>query len=104
MRKEEDKKLTVAELHIGGIVEAGTAVNFHTGTWRSQRPIWNRDKCISCLICWISCPDGSIKIVSDEKRTSVVDGIDYDNCKGCGICAKECSTKINAITMEQENK
>jgi pyruvate ferredoxin oxidoreductase delta subunit len=105
VRKDENNmKLTAAELPVGGIVEAGTAVNFHTGSWRSQRPVWNKDKCIGCLICWISCPDGSIKIVSNEKGASVVDGIDYDSCKGCGICAKECPVKVSAIAMEQEKK
>jgi len=104
VKKEENKKLTAAELPAGGIVEAGTAVNFHTGGWRSERPVWNKEKCISCLTCWISCPDSSIKVVPDEKKTAVVAGIDYDYCKGCGICAKECPPKIKAITMEQERK
>jgi pyruvate ferredoxin oxidoreductase delta subunit len=99
-----NKKLSAVELSLGGIVEAGTAVEFHTGSWRSQRPIWSKDKCIHCLTCWISCPDSSIKIASDEKRTTVVTGIDYDYCKGCGICASECPIKVKAITMEQEKK
>jgi pyruvate ferredoxin oxidoreductase delta subunit len=98
------KKLTAAELPIGGIVEAGTAEKFNTGSWRSERPVWDKDKCISCLTCWISCPDASIKIAPDEKKTTVVAGIDYTHCKGCGICASECPTKIKAITMEQERK
>jgi pyruvate ferredoxin oxidoreductase delta subunit len=102
--KSPNKKLTAAELPVGDIVEAGTAVNFHTGAWRSERPVWNKDKCINCLVCWISCPDSSIKIASDEKKTTVVIGIDYDHCKGCGICARECPPAIKAITMEQEKK
>jgi pyruvate ferredoxin oxidoreductase delta subunit len=104
VKKEESKKLTVAELPVGGVVEAGTAVNFHTGSWRSRRPVWSKDKCISCLVCWVSCPDGSIRLVPDEKRINIVDGIDYDHCKGCGICEKECPTAIGAITMEEEKK
>ena len=104
MKKEESIKLTAQELPVGGIVEAGTAVNFHTGSWRSQRPVWDSNKCIHCLTCWISCPDNSIKIAPDEKKTTVVRGIDYDHCKGCGICASECPVKIRAITMEQERK
>jgi pyruvate ferredoxin oxidoreductase delta subunit len=99
---ESDKKLTINELPIGGIVEAGTAIKFKTGSWRSRRPIWNKEKCIHCLICWISCPDASIRITSDEKKITVITGIDYDHCKGCGICANEC--KIAAITMQSENK
>ncbi|MDR2676593.1 MAG: hypothetical protein LBC05_01070 [Endomicrobium sp.] len=99
-----DKKLTVSELSVGGVIEAGTAVNFHTGSWRSQRPVWVKERCISCLVCWISCPDSCIKIAPDEKKITVVTGIDYDYCKGCGICAKECLSKIKAINMENEKK
>jgi pyruvate ferredoxin oxidoreductase delta subunit len=99
-----DKKLTAVELPVGDIVEAGTAVSFHTGSWRSQRPVWNKEKCINCLVCWISCPDSCIKIIPDEKKVSVIDGIDYEHCKGCGICARECPPKIKAIAMEQEKK
>jgi pyruvate ferredoxin oxidoreductase delta subunit len=36
--------------------------------------------------------------VKDEKMT----GIDFEHCKGCGICAKECPFK--AIEMEVEKK
>ncbi|MDR2426852.1 MAG: 4Fe-4S binding protein [Endomicrobium sp.] len=97
-------KLSASELPIGDIVEAGTAQNFITGDWRSERPVWNKDKCIHCLACWISCPDSSVKIAPDEKKITVITGIDYDHCKGCGICAKECPVKIKAITMEEEKK
>ena len=87
------------ELQEGDILEAGTAEAFETGDWRSFRPIWHPDRCIQCFICWIYCPDSSI-IIKDEK----VAGIDYKHCKGCGICAKECPPKANAITMEKEER
>jgi pyruvate ferredoxin oxidoreductase delta subunit len=102
--KEENRKLTAAELPPAGIIEAGTAQEFHTGSWRSHRPIWDKNKCISCLTCWISCPDSAIKLADDEKKGKVVVGINYDYCKGCGICSKECPPKISAIAMEEEEK
>ena len=84
----------------GDILPAGTAEAFETGDWRSERPIWNQEKCIHCLICWSYCPDTSI-LVKDAKMT----GIDLKHCKGCGICAKECPVKpIKAIIMEPEHK
>ena len=105
MKKNDCKiKLSAAQLPAGGIVEAGTANDFITGDWRSERPIWHKDKCIHCLICWISCPDSSILVAPDEKKTTVMAGIDYDHCKGCGICAQECPVKGKAITMEEEKK
>jgi pyruvate ferredoxin oxidoreductase delta subunit len=93
------EKKSWQELPIGLVVEAGSSKEFDTGDWRSQRPVWDKNKCINCLICWIYCPDSAI-IVKDGK----VSGIDYRYCKGCGICAQECPPKIKAITMVREEK
>ncbi|MDI6703855.1 MAG: 4Fe-4S binding protein [bacterium] len=86
------------ELPIGGLIlEGGTSEMYKTGGWRSLKPIWSEEKCTHCLTCWIYCPDSAI-LLSDEK----VQGINYDYCKGCGICAKECPTKVKAIEMVEE--
>ena len=86
------------QIPIGGvIVDAGNADSYHTGSWRTFRPVWDGEKCIHCLTCWICCPDSAIEV----KEGKVV-GIDYAHCKGCGICAKECPEKVNAIRMEKE--
>jgi len=91
-------KLGWKELPIGTIIpEAGNALQFKTGDWRSKRPIWDKEKCTSCLICFIYCPDSAI-IIEDGKMI----GIDLDYCKGCGICAQECPKK--AIKMEIEKR
>ena len=88
------------ELPIGGVIEeAGNAQNYETGSWRVNRPILDKNKCTSCLICWIFCPDTSI-MVKDGKVT----GIDLEHCKGCGICARECPLKDKAITMQLESE
>jgi pyruvate ferredoxin oxidoreductase delta subunit len=88
--------LTVKDVPLGGVInDPGNSVNYITGGWRTQRPIWNAEKCTSCLLCWINCPDGSI-IVNDTK----VKGIDKAHCKGCGICAVECPIE-GALTMAQ---
>jgi pyruvate ferredoxin oxidoreductase delta subunit len=68
-----------------------------TGSWRVYRPTLDKEKCVKCLRCWIFCPEGTIK---KEKDGSV--SINYDYCKGCGICAAECTVK--AITMKREAK
>jgi pyruvate ferredoxin oxidoreductase delta subunit len=93
---------TWKELPAGAaITEPGSARKFKTGSWRSFRPVWKEDNCIQCLFCWVYCPDMSIK-VSDGKMT----GIDYDFCKGCGICALECPGKKGqkALVMQEEGK
>jgi len=81
--------------HAGVILEAGNAEEYLTGDWRTFKPVWDEEKCIHCLTCWISCPDSSI-LVEDGK----VVGIDYEHCKGCGICAEVCPPRAKAITME----
>ena len=81
----------------GLIVDAGNSVLYKTGDWRSFKPIRNEEKCTDCLQCWIVCPDASI-IVEDGKIT----GIDYDYCKGCGICSKVCP--FDAIEMMPEGE
>jgi len=86
------------EIPIGGlIVEPGTSKKYKTGSWRSFKPIWSEDRCIQCLFCWNSCPEPSI-FVKDSKVT----GIDYDYCKGCGLCASVCPEKAHAIEMVPE--
>lgn len=90
------------ELPIGGILpEPGSAQEYHTGGWRTEKPIWHEEHCIQCLFCWIYCPDTAVK-VKDGKMV----GFDYDVCKGCGICATECPGRKGnkAITMEPEGE
>ncbi|MFH1282697.1 MAG: 4Fe-4S binding protein [bacterium] len=88
------------ELPMGGLLpEGGTAKEYYTGGWRSQRPVWIKEKCINCYACWINCPDSSILMENGR-----VVGIDYDHCKGCGICAHECPSNVQAIVMEKEGK
>lgn len=84
------------EIPPGGLIlEPGNAAAYHTGTWRSLRPQFERDGCNDCLFCWLYCPDGSIVV-----DAGTVLGIDYDHCKGCGICAAVCPRGV--IIMESE--
>ncbi len=92
------KKWKVGD-HPAGVTipEGGTAHQYKTGGWRSEKPEWFEDRCTHCMICWMFCPDTSIEI-KDEKMV----GIDFDHCKGCGICAEECP--VDAIEMNEEEK
>ena len=84
----------LAEYPVGTAFPAGHLVETNT-SWRSQRPVIDAEKCSSCRICWLLCPDGVIHNTKPEGLE-----IDYDYCKGCGLCAKECRQK--AIRMENE--
>ena len=66
-----------------------------TGNWRVFKPKFDQKKCVKCLRCWVFCPEGTIIRNKDDSIS-----IDYDYCKGCGICANVC--KVKAITMEKE--
>jgi len=63
--------------------------------WRIEKPLLNLEECIHCQFCWIYCPDMSI-ISRDKKMVA----IDFDHCKGCGICVEVCPT--NALLMFPE--
>ena len=52
--------------------------------------------CMSCNNCLAVCPDNAIK------RDVLGLYIDYDYCKGCGICERECP--CGSIKMESEDK
>ena len=67
-----------------------------TGSWRIERPIVDKDKCIRCGICAIYCPTQCIYY----KHEYFIPDLGY--CKGCGICAVECPCK--AIKMNPEEQ
>ncbi len=99
------------ELPQGAVVlEAGSSAKFKTGGWRSMRPKWIEENCIQCMLCWIYCPDMSVKVeIKKDKKgedRAVRADFDFEYCKGCGICALECPGKKGkkAIVMEEEGK
>ena len=99
----KSEPLTARTMPLGSVIpEAGNAAGYRTGSWRTYRPVWNAKNCIHCLTCWILCPDSSIQAQQGKVR-----GIDYDHCKGCGICAHECPINAKAmanIALSDEQK
>ncbi|HVP24162.1 MAG TPA: 4Fe-4S binding protein [Conexivisphaerales archaeon] len=83
------------ELEEAATVHGGTSEGYHTEGWRVSRPVINESKCTNCLLCWIYCPEPAIVRHEGSKVT-----IDYEHCKGCGICESECP--VRAITMVRE--
>jgi len=77
------------------IAEPGSSVQTLTGSWRTFRPVLDKEKCTACTLCAGYCPEGVIEV---SKETKAV--VDFDYCKGCGICAEVCP--VSAITMERE--
>jgi pyruvate ferredoxin oxidoreductase delta subunit len=83
------------EYPLGPAYTAGNLVDVSSGM-RTFRPVIDTEKCVKCMRCFLVCPDGVI-----DKSGEVLE-IDYDFCKGCGVCAKEC--KIKAISMRKEGE
>ena len=79
-----------SELEPGGINrEAGNSLKNYTGNYRrGEKPVFNETTCIHCFFCWVFCPDNAIIVEHDK-----ILGINYDYCKGCGVCANECPVK-----------
>lgn len=75
--------------------EAGYLVAKNAG-WRNKRPVIDAAACTGCLQCYMHCPDGTVFKADGAAPVA----IDYDFCKGCGICAKVCT--FGAIAMVPE--
>ena len=76
------------------ILSPPTSPEYKTGIWRVKKPVIDESKCIRCLLCWVYCPDMAVIRLEDDHGK-----IDYDYCKGCGICVSVCPVK--AIRMEE---
>jgi len=83
LRKAEDRKYSEFSSYTATVA-----------SWRVIKPVYNRDICIDCQNCWVWCPDSSI--ISRDKQ---ILGIDYDHCKGCGVCVEVCPTNPKSLLM-----
>jgi pyruvate ferredoxin oxidoreductase gamma subunit len=73
-----------------------TSLEVRTGLWRTQRPVIEPALCHGCAwICSSLCPDGAIAVEAGRPV------IDYDHCKGCGVCVAVCPH--HAIRFERED-
>jgi len=81
------------KLPVGPNAPGGYLMDVSSGM-RVFRPVIDQEKCVHCLRCFLVCPDGTIDKSSEQLE------IDYDYCKGCGICAHECKVKAIEMIME----
>ena len=81
----------------GSFEEVNLGFSEETAAEEAKR-CFNCGVCNLCDNCYIFCPDVAIhKRGEDELNV-----IDYDHCKGCGICMEECPRDV--IVMEEEGK
>lgn len=91
---------------IGGIIlnPGNTVMKDWSASRQGFIPVLDKDKCINCGQCEITCPDYCFIFVAEEDKkgrpVQVLARINLQYCKGCGKCVEVCPT--DAITMERE--
>jgi 2-oxoisovalerate ferredoxin oxidoreductase delta subunit len=65
-------------------------------SWRIFKPVLDLEKCTKCYLCWKFCPDMAVDI-DDEGWP----WINYELCKGCGICVNECRPEALKLVREE---
>lgn len=78
---------------ISAWLPGGLSGQKETKVSRNFKPILDASRCTKCSFCWIFCPDGCIQRGQEYS-------VNYNNCRGCGVCATECPQK--AIEMVRE--
>lgn len=78
---------------------AGFLTSVNAG-WRSEKPLIDQVQCTLCLNCYMYCPDGTVYKVRDGEGVLTAVAIDYDFCKGCGVCASVCPADCIAMVDE----
>jgi NADPH-dependent glutamate synthase beta subunit-like oxidoreductase len=84
---EAARRITTFDEVIGGLDES-------TALFEARRCM-SCGNCFGCDNCYGDCPDNAIIKLADGQYE-----IDYDYCKGCGLCAVECP--CGAIEMDPE--
>lgn len=86
--------------HVGAVASPCIGEAGRTGDWRTMRPVVDKEKCLAvkadrpvCFQCWAYCPEGVI-------AREIGSPINYEYCKGCGICVEVCPAE--AIRMVPE--
>lgn len=92
-RQRESKRLL--KERIKALIEVTSGLTENAALREAER-CFSCGTCNECENCYLFCPDASI-LREGEKISQQVD---YDFCKGCGICFVECPRR--AISLEEE--
>lgn len=76
------------------LLETDKAKPYKPGVKPDLIPVWDKDLCSRCALCYVYCPDAAISRQKDGYFEA-----DSDLCKGCGICHRECW--FGAISMQE---
>jgi 2-oxoacid:acceptor oxidoreductase delta subunit (pyruvate/2-ketoisovalerate family) len=87
----EERALTFGEVNLK--ISANLAI-------REAERCFNCGLCNQCDNCYLFCPDLAVKKDSGPLGRH----IDYDYCKGCGVCAVECPRNALILLEEEGNE
>ncbi|MCX5907952.1 MAG: NAD(P)-binding protein [Deltaproteobacteria bacterium] len=98
---EQKKRTRLRRLRMGqrtgSFEEVNLGIPAESAGEEAQR-CFNCGVCNLCDNCYIYCPDVAVQKQGEEGPNL----IDYDHCKGCGICVEECPR--DALVLEEEKK
>ncbi len=77
-------------------VDSGNAKPFKPGNAVQSLPVWDKDRCIRCGICYLYCPHGAV-LREDDGYFDV----DKKVCSGCGVCHRECWFGVIGMAEEE---
>jgi 2-oxoacid:acceptor oxidoreductase delta subunit (pyruvate/2-ketoisovalerate family) len=95
LAKREKESRRLPKGRIKEFTEVTTGLGENAGLREAER-CFSCGTCNECENCYVFCPDASIL----KKGEKISQQVDYDFCKGCGICFVECPRR--AISLEEE--
>jgi 2-oxoacid:acceptor oxidoreductase delta subunit (pyruvate/2-ketoisovalerate family) len=96
-KKRQKMPKAATTKRLGSFEEVNLGLSEETAREEANR-CFNCGVCNLCDNCYIFCPDVAIQRQGEDGPNV----IDYDHCKGCGICVEECPR--DALVMEEEKK
>jgi NADPH-dependent glutamate synthase beta subunit-like oxidoreductase len=95
-KRRFQKEALEVHTRLKGFKELYPALDYEAIISESER-CFSCGLCFSCGNCYMYCPDNAVKV---SQKTGLYE-FDYDFCKGCGLCAKECPCHYIQMTLEK---
>ena len=110
-KEHEQVKWGYMTAPIGGINPnvGGTVISDLSPSRQGYIPLFIKERCINCGLCFSACPDMVFQFAKGEykgRKMMVNQGLDYYHCKGCLRCVDVCPVNalVRGMESEQEKK